>query len=38
MNKDKIALARPLVEQALALDPGNANAMPPGPRGQLLQR
>jgi len=26
MNKDKIALARPLVEEALALDPGNANA------------
>jgi adenylate cyclase len=25
MNKDKIALARPLVEEALALDPGNAN-------------
>jgi tetratricopeptide (TPR) repeat protein len=26
MNKDKMALARPLVEEALALDPGNANA------------
>jgi adenylate cyclase len=26
MNKDKMALARPLVEEALALDPGNAFA------------
>jgi adenylate cyclase len=26
MNKDKMALARPLVEEALALDPGNASA------------
>jgi len=26
VNKDKVALARPLVEEALALDPGNASA------------
>ena len=26
INKDKVALARPLVEEALALDPGNASA------------